>query len=175
MAAATHGPAARDTLVRLLGPLVERDGLDLEDVEITPAGKRRLVRVVVDGDGGVSLDGIAAVSQSVSALLDDSPEADGALGGNPYVLEVTSPGVDRPLTEPRHWRRAAGRLVAVTLDGGEQVTGRILSSTPDVVTVQTGQGERVVALSDVSRARVEVEFSRPDEPEPSRPDERAED
>ncbi len=96
--------ARRDRLVALLAPVVEAEGLDLEDVTVTPAGKRRLVRVVVDRDGGISLDDVSEVSRSVSEKLDASD----ALGNSPYVLEVTSPGVDRPLTEPRHWRRARG-------------------------------------------------------------------
>ena len=97
----------RDSLVRLLEPVVAAEGLDLEDVVVTPAGKRRLLRVVVDQDGGVGLDTVAAVSTAVSAALDERD----AMGGSPYVLEVTSPGVDRPLTAPRHWRRNLTRLV----------------------------------------------------------------
>ena len=99
----------RDSLMRLLDPVVTTQGLDLEDVVVTPAGRRRLLRVVVDRDGGLSLDAVAAVSTAVSAALDDSD----AMGGAPYVLEVTSPGIDRPLTEPRHWRRNLTRLVTV--------------------------------------------------------------
>ena len=97
------GHQTRAALLRLLEPVVAEAGFDLEDVLVTPAGKRRQVRVIVDGDGGVSLDDVAVVSQRVSAALDDSA----AMGSGPYVLEVTSPGVDRPLTQPRHWRRAA--------------------------------------------------------------------
>ena len=96
------------TLRALLAPVVEGLGLDLEDVEVTAAGRRRRVCVVVDRDGGIDLDAVADVSKSVSDVLDASD----ALGSAPYVLEVTSPGVDRPLTQPRHWRRARGRLVS---------------------------------------------------------------
>ena len=95
----------------LLEPAVTAMGMDLEDVRITSAGRRRLLRVVVDADGGVSLDDIALVSRELSATLDRTT----AMGEAPYTLEVSSPGVDRPLTEPKHWRRAIGRLVTVPL------------------------------------------------------------
>ena len=107
------GASNRDTLLTTLEPVVSACGFDLEDVVVTPAGKRRVLRVVVDKDGGVDLDDIAGVSTSVSATLDES----NAMGAVPYVLEVTSPGVDRPLTLPRHWRRATDRLVQVDIAG----------------------------------------------------------
>jgi ribosome maturation factor RimP len=100
-------------LEALLAPVVRAAGLDLESVRVGTAGRRRLLRVIVDADSGVSLDDIALVSREVSARLDGT----GAMGDAPYTLEVSSPGVDRPLTEPRHWRRAAGRLVRVPLAG----------------------------------------------------------
>ncbi|GAA0406775.1 ribosome maturation factor RimP [Microbispora corallina] len=146
--------ARHGRLVELLGPVVAAEGLDLEDVTITPAGRRRLVRVVVDRDGGVSLDDVADVSQSVSKRLD---EAD-VLGGNPYVLEVTSPGVDRPLTEPRHWRRAHGRLVKAELRDGTAVEGRVTGADDSGVELD---GERRVPYGDLARGRVQVEFNRP--------------
>src|SRR5262250_1987602 len=98
-------------VARLLEPVITAAGMDLESVRVSPAGRRRLLRLVVDADGGVGLDEIAEVSREVSARLD----ASGAMGDIPYTLEVSSPGVDRPLTEPRHWRRARGRLVSVSL------------------------------------------------------------
>jgi ribosome maturation factor RimP len=98
---------------RLLEPVVRAAGLDLESVRVGSAGRRRLLRVVVDADGGVDLDNIALVSREASARLDDT----GAMGEAPYTLEVSSPGVDRPLTQPRHWRRAVGRLVRVPVSG----------------------------------------------------------
>src|SRR6202035_2080698 len=96
-----------DRLTRLLEPVVHALDLDLESVRVSAAGRRRLRRVVVDADGGVSLDTIALASRELSARLDKAIE----MGELPYTLEVSSPGVDRPLTEPRHWRRAVGRLV----------------------------------------------------------------
>src|SRR6202041_3766396 len=105
--------------------------MDLESVRMSVAGKRRLLRIVVDGDQGVSLDDAADVSREISAMLD---EAD-ALGEVPYTLEVSSPGVDRPLTEPRHWRRARGRLVRVKVAGEGSVEGRVLAADADGVTL----------------------------------------
>ena len=98
-------------LARVLEPVIRAAGMDLESVRVSPAGRRRLLRLVVDADGGLGLDAIAAVSREVSACLD----ASAAMGEVPYTLEVSSPGVDRPLTEPRHWRRAQGRLVSAPL------------------------------------------------------------
>ncbi|OPG04853.1 ribosome maturation factor RimP [Microbispora sp. GKU 823] len=145
--------ARRGRLVELLGPVVAAEGFDLEDVTVTPAGRRRLVRVVVDRDGGVSLDDVADVSQSVSKRLD---EVD-VLGGSPYVLEVTSPGVDRPLTEPRHWRRARGRLVKAELRDGTSAEGRVTEADETGVELD---GARRIAYDELVRGRVQVEFNR---------------
>src|SRR5918992_1978983 len=128
-------PARRGTepeaIARRLRPVVEAAGYDLEEVTVTPAGKRSVLRVVVDADGGVSLDDVATISRSVSATLDASD----VMGSGPYVLEVTSPGVDRPLTEPRHWRRAAGRLVRAPLTAGGQIEGRVVSADGEAVVI----------------------------------------
>src|ERR1700709_2228211 len=113
---------AREHLLEVLSPVVAATGHDLEDVTVTAAGRRSLIRVIVDADGGVDLDAVADVSRAGSDALDEGPGSDAFAG--PYVLEVSSPGVDRPLTEPRHWRRAIGRLVQVTV-GEQQLIGRI--------------------------------------------------
>ena len=146
----------RDALVGLLGPVVSDSGLDLEDVVVTPACKRRLVRVVVDQDGGVGLDTVARVSTAVSAALDESD----AMGASPYVLEVTSPGVDRPLSLPRHWRRAVDRLVKATLADGSTVTGRVLESDDDGVLLDLDGTPTRYVYADMTSARVQVEFNR---------------
>lgn len=151
----TAQAASRARLLQVLEPAVTATGFDLEDVTVSPAGKRRVVRVVVDRDGGVDLDDVADVARAVSDLLDAEPElVDGA-----YVLEVTSPGVDRPLTAPRHWRRAAGRLVKVTL-AEETVTGRVTGSTDTDVTLDVDGTPRTLLQAEVARAVVQVEFSR---------------
>src|SRR5580692_8963215 len=117
-------PADTGRINRVLSPVVTAAGFDLESVRVSTAGRRRLLRVMVDADGGPSLDDIAVLSRSLSAELDSS----GVMGEDAYTLEVSSPGVDRPLTEPRHWRRARGRLVRVpvTAGGPGAVTGRVL-------------------------------------------------
>src|SRR4051794_40846112 len=125
--------AATARLTGWIEPVVVSAGYDLEELVVTPAGRRSVVRVVVDRDEGVSLDDIAEVSRAVSAMLDEN---DGELGRAPYVLEVTSPGVDRPLSEPRHWRRNVGRLVTVSVGADrerEQVTARIAAVDGDGV------------------------------------------
>jgi ribosome maturation factor RimP len=150
------GHQTRAALMRLLEPVVAGCGFDLEDVVVTPAGRRRQVRVIVDGDDGVSLDDVAVVSREISAALDGSE----AMGSGPYVLEVTSPGVDRPLTQPRHWRRASGRLVRATLTGGEEITGRVTGADDDTVVLDTDGGERRLGHDELTRGLVQVEFNR---------------
>jgi ribosome maturation factor RimP len=138
-------------------PLGE-SGLDLEDVEISTAGRRRLVRVLVDKDGGVTLDEIADATHLVGGLLDKD---DAVLGDAPYTLEVTSPGIDRPLTLPRHWRRNVGRLVKVRPRDGQPFTGRILAAADESAAVAVDNARHEIAYDDVVKAVVEVEFNRP--------------
>ena len=131
-------------------------GLDLEAVELTPGGKRRVLRVAVDRDGGVSLDDIADATRVVSGVLDDSD----VMGEMGYTLEVTSRGVDRPLTEPRHWRRNRDRLVTVSLHDGTQLTGRVTDSDDAGVTLDVSGSPRHLAYDEVGKALVQVEFNR---------------
>ena len=147
-----------------LEPVVSALGYDLEEVAVNRAGSRRLLRIVVDGDGGITLDDIAEVSQAVSTALDET----GQMGEHAYDLEVTSPGVSRPLTEPRHWRRAAGRLVQAPLTGGGEVTGRGVEADEEGVTLELpgkkpGQpGEqRRLGYSELGKGKVQIEFNRP--------------
>jgi ribosome maturation factor RimP len=131
-------------------------GLDLEAVELTPAGKRRVLRVAVDQDGGVSLDDIADATRAVSGVLDDAD----LMGETAYTLEVTSRGVDRPLTEPRHWRRNRDRLVKVSLLDGTQLTGRVTDSDDAGVTLDVAGSPRRLGYDDVGKALVQIEFNR---------------
>jgi len=149
--------ASRARLLQLLTPAVEATGHDLEDLTVSPAGRRKVVRVVVDKDGGVTLDDIADVSKVVSDVL-DQPEAEAALAGA-YTLEVTSPGVDRPLTQQRHWRRNAGRLVKAVLADGS-VTGRVVDVDEAQVTLDVDGTKRTLLYGEVVKALVQVEFSR---------------
>ncbi|WP_106581204.1 ribosome maturation factor RimP [Murinocardiopsis flavida] len=150
--------ARQERLTELLEPVLAEVGLDLETIEVTPAGKRRLLRIVVDSDNGVDLDAVGDVSQVISDTLDTSE----AMGKAPYVLEVTSPGVDRPLTEPRHWRRAKGRLVRALLAEGGEVEGRVLDADDSGVTLETDGGSRSFGHDDLVRGKVQVEFRRDD-------------
>lgn len=143
-------------------PVVESAGLDLEDVEITAAGRRSVVRVIVDADQGVDLDTVADVSRAVGDALDTA----GVMGETAYVLEVTSPGVDRPLREPRHWRRSVGRLVA-TSDDEQRVTGRVLAADDTGVTLDVDGAERRVRYADLGPGQVQIEFNPP--PRPAKP------
>jgi len=152
------GHTIRDDLELMLAPVVSTAGLDLEGVELASAGRRRVIRVYVDRDGGIDLDTVAEISQAVSSALDRSD----LLGNTPYVLEVSSPGVDRPLTLPRHWRRAIGRLVRVSLVGGEARTGRVVTADELAITLGESGAVRRIAFAEIAAGRVQVEFSRPE-------------
>ena len=150
------GPVNDKRLAELIEPVTAAAGLDLESVRMSVAGKRRLLRIVVDGDHGVSLDDAADVSREISAMLDEG----NALGEVPYTLEVSSPGVDRPLTEPRHWRRGVGRLVKVKVAGEGTVEGRILAADADGVTLELAKGERRFELGELGAGAIQIEFGR---------------
>jgi ribosome maturation factor RimP len=148
--------AQRDRIEQELATPLSALGLDVEAVELTPAGKRRILRVAVDGDDGVTLDEVAAATKKVSEVLDASD----VMGEHPYTLEVTSRGVDRPLTLPRHWRRNADRLVKVTDAQGETFTGRIVESDDEAAILDVDGRRREVPYAEVSKALVQVEFNR---------------
>ena len=148
------------TAVRtLLEPVVRDAGYDLEELTVAAAGKRSVVRVLVDKDGGITLDDVADVSRRVSEALDVADDQDPSLLGTSYVLEVSSPGVDRPLTEPRHWRSNVGRLVRAALRDGGTAEGRITAADDDAVTLD---GARVLPYALLARGSVQVEFNRKD-------------
>ena len=153
--------AVRDRIEQELEAPLRVLGLDVEAVELTPAGKRRILRVAVDGDGGVTLDEVAEATRKVAEVLDASD----VMGEQSYTLEVTSRGVDRPLTLPRHWRRNVDRLVKATTADGETLTGRILDSGPDAATLDVDGTRRELAYADVTKALVQVEFNRKTQPD----------
>jgi len=146
----------RDRVAGALTAPLAAVGLDVEAVELTPAGKRRLLRVAVDKDGGVTMDDIADATKEVSRVLDDTD----VMGEQAYTLEVTSPGTDRPLTLPRHWRRNRGRLVNVATADGRSFTGRITGSDEDQAVVDVDGTPREVAYAEVAKAKVQIEFNR---------------
>lgn len=154
---ATSTAAQTDRLKAVVEPVVAAAGFDLEGVTVTRAGNRSLLRLVIDGDSGVSLDDVANVSTAVSAVLDATDSDDVPAGS--YTLEVSSPGVSRPLTLPRHWRRNEGRLVA-TAHVGEQLTGRIVSVDDTTVLLDVAGVQREFPVDELSAGTVQIEFDR---------------
>jgi ribosome maturation factor RimP len=148
-------------LSSLLTPILAHYSLELEEIDVMPAGKRRLLRVVVDGDGpegrGPLLDDIAEATKAISAFLDTSD----VVGSSAYTLEVSSRGINRPLTAPRHWRRNRDRLVEAVLRDGTSVSGRIGDCDDEGVELEIDGTERRIAYEDVAKAIVQVEFNRP--------------
>lgn len=159
--AGARAQAAR--LAEVIDPVVRHAGFDLEHVAVSRAGRRHLVRVIIDSDSGVDLDGIAEVSRSVSTALDEAERCGESLVAGEYVLEVTSPGVDRPLTEPRHWRRNVGRLVTVPVTQAgstRQVTGRVATADELRIVLDVDGESRELALDQLGAGRVQVELRR---------------
>jgi len=154
--------ALTDQITELIEPAVSAQGFFLEEVQLVSPGKHRIVTCIVDGEVALNLDQVTSVSRAISELLDESP----ILGDTPFTLEVTSPGIDRPLTKPRHFAKNQDRLLKVTKSDGEVVTGRILSNTDNAVTliveVKKDTAEVVIAYADIKRAVVEIEFNRKD-------------
>jgi ribosome maturation factor RimP len=149
-----------DRVADAIRPVIAAAGMDLESVRVSAAGRRRVLRVVVDSDRGVSLDDAAAISRQLSALLDTAP----VMGDFPYTLEVSSPGVDRPLTDPRHWRRAVGRLVQVTVTDARDVgtiSGRVVAADADGVTLDVGGDRRRLGYAALGAGAIQVEFGHP--------------
>ena len=146
----------RDRLAAELTGPIGLLGLDLEAVDLTSAGKRRVLRVAIDKDGGVTMDDIADATREVSRVLDDTD----LMGRQAYTLEVSSPGVDRPLTLPRHWRRNTGRLVKVALAEGEPMTGRITETDDDGAVLDVEGAERRLEYAEVKKAKVQIEFKK---------------
>lgn len=154
--------AITDQIAALVTPAVQAQGFFLEDVHLVSPGKHRIVTCIVDGESALNLDQVTSVSRAISELLDEAP----FMGETPFTLEVTSPGVDRPLTKPRHFVKNLDRLLKVTKNDGDVITGRITSSSDSDVTllveVKKESSEVVVAYSDIKRATVEIEFNRKD-------------
>lgn len=144
-------------VAELITPIVEGENLYVDSVKLTPAGKRTRVVIALDADSdeALDLDTVASVSRAISEKLDEEDPISGA-----YVLEVSSPGVERPLTLPRHWRRAKGRLVSVRLNDESEVKGRVIENDDTTVTLDTNPDTLEIPLNDISRATVEIEFNR---------------
>jgi ribosome maturation factor RimP len=138
-----------DTIVRVLAPAVTDLGLGLYDVDVTGSGRARILRVMVDREGGVDLEAIAAATQAVSPLL-DAPPLDAVISG-PYALEVSSPGLERPLRTPAHFAGAVGETVSIKIRAGDEHGARRVRG---VVTAADDTGFELT-LDDATVQRVE--------------------
>ncbi|OMC28731.1 ribosome maturation factor RimP [Mycobacterium colombiense] len=160
----TTGLPSQTQVIELLGGEFARAGFEIEDVVIDARTRPPRILVIADGDNGLDLDTAATLSRSASALLDGLDTID-----DHYVLEVSSPGVDRPLTSAKHFRRARGRKVDVILSDGSKLTGRVGETTDDAVAlvVRAGRDWEVceIPLGDIAKAVVQVEFSPPNQAE----------
>lgn len=152
--------ATVDELVKVLTPVVSAFGIDLDEVTLSKAGNRRVLAISLDRDGGIDLDGVAEVSRAISEFLDESD----VMGAAPYVLEVSSRGIDKPLLTATHWRRNTGRLVKVVGSAIDAV-GRIVSSDDTSVVLNVKGQMRTIAFDGISKALIQVEFNRTEETE----------
>jgi ribosome maturation factor RimP len=155
--------ALKDQISELVTPALTQAGYFLEDINIVTPGQHRIVTVIVDGESALNLDQVTVASKLVSELLDEAT----FMGDTPFTLEVTSPGIDRPLTLPRHFAKNVTRLLKVVKSNGEVVIGRIASNTDSDVTLTVTEkkstSEVVISIADIKRATVEIEFNRKDE------------
>jgi ribosome maturation factor RimP len=140
----------KEQVAAAITPIIESLGFYVEDIAITSAGKRSMLTVIVDGDTHLSLDQVTVATKAISEIVENLP----TLGNNPFTLEVTSPGLDRPLTKPRHWQKNKDRLIKIILNDGKEILGRIKDSTQSAVTVD----EQVINFADMKRATLEIEF-----------------
>lgn len=155
--------ALKDQISELISPALQQAGYFLEDINVVSPGNHRIVTVIVDGESALNLDQVTVASKLVSELVDEAS----FMGETPFTLEVTSPGIDRPLTLPRHFAKNVTRLLKITKSDGVVITGRITSNTDSDVTLSVTEKKEVkevtVALADIKRAVVEIEFNRKDE------------
>ncbi len=155
--------ALKDQISELISPALQQAGYFLEDINVVSPGNHRIVTVIVDGESALNLDQVTVASKLVSELVDEAP----FMGESPFTLEVTSPGIDRPLTLPRHFAKNVTRLLKVTKTDGTVATGRITSNTDLDVTLTVTEKKDVkeitIPLADIKRAVVEIEFNRKDE------------
>ena len=152
--------ALKEQIFELVDPVVTNAGLVLEEVQVQTPGKHRFVTVIVDSETGLNLDQVTEASRAIGEVMDSAK----FMGETPYTLEVTSPGVDRPLTAPRHWRKNIDRLVKVTKNDGEVFKARIISADDGAATLDNG----VINYGDIKRAIIEVEFNRKEKREGER-------
>lgn len=146
--------SSNDRVKEIVSPILDSRAIYLEEVAIKPAGRRSIVQILIDKEDGLDLDLVAAVSREISEALDQTD----ALGNNPYTLDVGSPGIDRPLTLPRHWKRNRDRLVQIETNQDEVLVDRILASDDSAVTLK--DSGKVISFNEIKRAQVQIEFNR---------------
>jgi ribosome maturation factor RimP len=140
----------KEEISAAITPALSDLGFYLEDITITSAGRRSMLTVIVDGDTHLSLDQVTVATKAISEIVENIQ----SLGQAPFTLEVTSPGLDRPLTKPRHWRKNIDRLVKIVLLDGKEIKGRVKDATEISATID----EQVIKFSDIKRATLEIEF-----------------
>jgi ribosome maturation factor RimP len=140
----------KEEISAAITPALSDLGFYLEDITITSAGRRSMITVIVDGDTHLSLDQVTVATKAISEIVENIQ----SLGQAPFTLEVTSPGLDRPLTKPRHWRKNIDRLVKIVLLDGKEIKGRVKDATEISATID----EQVIKFSDIKRATLEIEF-----------------
>lgn len=146
--------STREQMLKILEPITSQMGLDLEDVEIKSAGKHVIVQVSVDKDGGINLDQVAQISTQISETLDSID----IFGDKSYTLEVGSPGIDKALSLPRHWRRNQNRLVKINFGSNSEI-GRIIDSDDEKVVFEVKGKQRSLEFSKIDKAFIQVEFN----------------
>ena len=140
----------KEEIAAAITPTIEGLGFYLEDLNITSAGRRSMLTVIVDGDTHLTLDQVTSVTKAIGEIVENIQ----SLGQTPFTLEVTSPGIDRPLTKPRHWKKNIDRLVKVVLQDTSEVKGRIKDSNQETATID----DKLIKFAEVKRATLEVEF-----------------
>jgi ribosome maturation factor RimP len=140
----------KEEISAAITPALSDLGFYLEDITITSAGRRSMITVIVDGDNHLSLDQVTVATKAIGEIVENIQ----SLGESAFTLEVTSPGLDRPLTKPRHWRKNIDRLVKIVLLDGKEIKGRV----KDVSEISTTVDDQVVNFSEIKRATLEIEF-----------------
>lgn len=140
----------KEEIAAAITPTIESLGFYLEDLNITSAGRRSMLTVIVDGDTHLTLDQVTSVTKAIGEIVENIQ----SLGQTPFTLEVTSTGIDRPLTKPRHWKKNVDRLVKVVLQDTSEVKGRIKDSNQETATID----DKLIKFAEVKRATLEVEF-----------------
>jgi ribosome maturation factor RimP len=140
----------KEDISAVITPALSNLGFYLEDITITSAGRRSMITVIVDGDTHLSLDQVTVATKAIGEIVENIQ----SLGESAFTLEVTSPGLDRPLTKPRHWRKNIDRLVKIILLDGKEIKGRVKDVSEITVTVD----EQLINFSEIKRATLEIEF-----------------